>query len=694
LEALGFAKSDAIAALEKSGGSVEAAADLLEQEEEDKEEESRLVRELSESGDWSLEAAASALKETDRDITAAGALLADEERSIITQFEAATADMLANGWDEVVARQALLAQYTIDQRRANGQNTTTSREALDSIRPTLKKQQQQQQQQQQGAAAATAGGGASANNKAISPPPPAAAAGNNNNNNKPRPARKEDCVFEVTAANFQTVVLESPVPVLVDVYADWCGPCQQLGPILEDAAINSGGMFRLAKVNSDNERSISEALNVKGLPTVYSVNAGKFTDRFVGMLPQQQLQQYLVRCVTGQGGRVQAHEVSDEDLEESTRKMVGLAGLASVSFKKREKLLALVDEAVAMEGAMEPAADTDNSSSSSSSSTGVVSQGLKVALLYINNAAKDVRDPRVSSISTQSKAFTNLVAPNPAAMRLLEVAGFRLRPAAGAGAGTETSAGPAVAGAGTLTLLHSNAAILTMVAQRAVDTLNSKKFVNLKRSAVKLGENPSFRAPAGQKGGDGEGAAAVSSSSSTDVKQEKKKKKKHVDTGVPLAYQGASGKHKKRFADEVTLGEALSELLLLYEDEGGDDGGRWNRLEIRHPPPRKIITPSSEELSKPLGEWADRGGVVLGLVQSEQGAAAGDDDAIGASLRKKARRLAKKKKRGVVSLRSYDDEKDTKHNESFGGAETITLLGEDSDDDAEVDLGDDDESDY
>ena len=56
-------------------------------------------------------------------------------------------------------------------------------------------------------------------------------------------------MFEVTSENFQKIVLESPVPVLVDVYADWCGPCKQLGPLLEGAAMKSGGMFRLAKVS-------------------------------------------------------------------------------------------------------------------------------------------------------------------------------------------------------------------------------------------------------------------------------------------------------------------------------------------------------------------------------------------------------------------------------------------------------------
>lgn len=59
------------------------------------------------------------------------------------------------------------------------------------------------------------------------------------------------------------MVIESPVPVLLDVYADWCGPCKQLGPMLEEMAVRSGGMFRLAKVNSDKNRGVSDVLQVR-----------------------------------------------------------------------------------------------------------------------------------------------------------------------------------------------------------------------------------------------------------------------------------------------------------------------------------------------------------------------------------------------------------------------------------------------
>ena len=71
------------------------------------------------------------------------------------------------------------------------------------------------------------------------------------------------------------------------------------GPILEDAAINSGGMFRLCKVNSDSQGSIAQTFGVNSLPTVFAINSGKVLDRFIGMLPTEQLQQFLVRSITG-----------------------------------------------------------------------------------------------------------------------------------------------------------------------------------------------------------------------------------------------------------------------------------------------------------------------------------------------------------------------------------------------------------
>lgn len=164
-----------------------------------------------------------------------------------------------------------MAQWNHDRRQARGENVTVSDADLQNIRPTLR--QVPSNTPKNGAAppiAAVERQAATPSGKDRQAP---------TTNPAPAPAKKEDVIFDVTAATFQKVVLESPVPVLVDVYADWCGPCKQLGPILENAAVKAGGMFRLAKVNSDQRRAVAEALGVTALPTVYAVNMGKLTDR-------------------------------------------------------------------------------------------------------------------------------------------------------------------------------------------------------------------------------------------------------------------------------------------------------------------------------------------------------------------------------------------------------------------------------
>lgn len=179
---------------------------------------------------------------------------------------------MANGWSELVAREALLAQWNVDQRKVLGDYVTESVEAMQNIFPTLRSANQTSS-----AKAATLKGDATAATST--------GTGDTKSTSKgstpalPTPAKKEDVVFDVTASTFQKIVLESPVPVLLDVYADWCGPCKQLGPVLEQAAIKAGGMFRLAKVNSDQERVVAEALQVTGLPTVFTVKQGKLNDK-------------------------------------------------------------------------------------------------------------------------------------------------------------------------------------------------------------------------------------------------------------------------------------------------------------------------------------------------------------------------------------------------------------------------------
>lgn len=104
---------------------------------------------------------------------------------------------------------------------------------------------------------------------------------------------------DVTSQNFAQEVIETSrqVPVLVDFWAPWCGPCRTLGPMLEKLEAESGGKWKLAKVNSDENRELSAQFNVRSIPYVVAFVDGKPVDQFVGVLPEGQLRGFLDRVI-------------------------------------------------------------------------------------------------------------------------------------------------------------------------------------------------------------------------------------------------------------------------------------------------------------------------------------------------------------------------------------------------------------
>lgn len=102
-------------------------------------------------------------------------------------------------------------------------------------------------------------------------------------------------VFDATAETFETEVLRKSleVPVLVDFWATWCGPCKTLGPILEKLAGEYNGAFVLAKVDVDKEQQIAAAFQIRSVPTVFLVKDGQLVDGFPGALPEGQLREFL-----------------------------------------------------------------------------------------------------------------------------------------------------------------------------------------------------------------------------------------------------------------------------------------------------------------------------------------------------------------------------------------------------------------
>lgn len=102
-------------------------------------------------------------------------------------------------------------------------------------------------------------------------------------------------VFDATAATFETDIIQRSlqVPVLVDFWATWCGPCKTLGPILEKLAAEYHGAFELAKVDVDKEQELAAAFQIRSVPTVMLVKGGQLVDGFPGALPEGQLREFL-----------------------------------------------------------------------------------------------------------------------------------------------------------------------------------------------------------------------------------------------------------------------------------------------------------------------------------------------------------------------------------------------------------------
>ena len=136
-----------------------------------------------------------------------------------------------------------------------------------------------------------------------------------------------DFVFEVTEANFQTDVVERSlqVPVVVDLWATWCGPCKQLSPVLERLAQAANGAWVLAKVDVDANPRIAQLFGVQSVPTVVAIAGGQPIDAFAGALPEPQIREWLTSLLDALRDRLPGiraaeqnagGEVAEEPVEE------------------------------------------------------------------------------------------------------------------------------------------------------------------------------------------------------------------------------------------------------------------------------------------------------------------------------------------------------------------------------------------
>jgi putative thioredoxin len=120
-------------------------------------------------------------------------------------------------------------------------------------------------------------------------------------------------VFDATEANFEADVINASFeqPVLVDFWAAWCGPCRNLGPILEKLAEEFAGGFRLAKVDTDAQGQLAAVFGIRSLPTVVLLKEGQMVDGFMGALPEGAVREFLGRHGIAPGA-APAPELLDE----------------------------------------------------------------------------------------------------------------------------------------------------------------------------------------------------------------------------------------------------------------------------------------------------------------------------------------------------------------------------------------------
>lgn len=178
-------------------------------------------------------------------------------------------------------------------------------------------------------------------------------------------AAAADVIRDATDANFMAEIVEASkqLPIIVDFWATWCGPCKQLTPTLEKVVKGAGGRVRLVKVDIDKNPKLAQSFRIQSVPTVYAIWQGQPVDAFQGALPESQVKQFIERVLGAAGGTMpqadllaegrtaleegalqDAAEIFGALLQQEPENAAALAGLATTFMKagQEEQAMALL----------------------------------------------------------------------------------------------------------------------------------------------------------------------------------------------------------------------------------------------------------------------------------------------------------------------------------------------------------------
>jgi thioredoxin 1 len=119
----------------------------------------------------------------------------------------------------------------------------------------------------------------------------------------------EKDIYEVDDNTFDTQVLQSGIPVLVDFWAPWCGPCNSIEPVVEKLAEAYGDQIRFTRCNVDHNPKTPDNYGIKGIPTLMFFKGGKLVDKLTGLVPMSNIEDAIMKCLsvndTAYSGRIE-----------------------------------------------------------------------------------------------------------------------------------------------------------------------------------------------------------------------------------------------------------------------------------------------------------------------------------------------------------------------------------------------------